>query len=100
MLVPGLTFVDGRVSVTLDDDIVPDYINQGFGFMDDGSLAVDTAAPTGNFYTAGFRQSESGALCGVDEQASTPSHSIQGLNVEGDGSLIYDGLSQINHYVN
>lgn len=98
MLVPGLTFTSGRVEITAGAGIVPNFFNQGLGFMNDGSLAVDTDVPTGSVYRAGFRISPNGAIYGVDEAASTPSHSIQGLLVEASGRLIYDSVMAIDVY--
>lgn len=67
MLVPGLSFsAAGRVQITTGSGIVPNFFNQGFGFMNDGSLAIDGGVPTGNFYTSGFRQTATGALYGID----------------------------------
>lgn len=66
MIAPGMMFTPLRVLVTLGDGIVPDRINNGFGFMNDGSLAIDTGTPTGNLYNNGFRMSPNGAVYGVE----------------------------------
>ncbi len=100
MLVPGLLFSSGRVVITAGVGQVPDYINQGLGFMNDGSLAVDTDTPAGSNYRAGFYISAAGAIYGVEEAASNPSHSIQGLLVEANGRLIYDAAMAIEAVVN
>lgn len=100
MLVPGFTFSSGRVSITAGSGQVPDHINQGLGFMDDGSLAVDTDAPSGSIFYGGFRVSPNGAIYGVEESASSPSHYISGLLVEATGRLIYDTAMAVTAHVN
>lgn len=63
MIVPGCTYNSvGRVDITSGPGTVPNRFHGGFGFMTDGSLAMDTDAAAGNFYTNGFRQSAAGAI--------------------------------------
>lgn len=101
MLVPGLTFLpDGRMDVAAGLGQAPDFINQGFGFMNNGALALDTGPMSGNFYVRGFRISPLGALYAIDEAISVPSHFIDGLLVEASGRLIFDLLLGVDHFVN
>lgn len=63
MIVPGCLYNStGRLDISSAAGIVPNYFHGGFGFMTDGTLAMDSNAPAGNFYTAGFRQSANGAI--------------------------------------
>jgi hypothetical protein len=102
MLVPGLTFfIDGRMDVAAGNGQIPDFINQGFGFMNNGALAFDTGAMSGNVYARGFRLSPAGALYAIDEALATPPfHFIDGLLVEESGRLIIDLLLVVDHFVN
>lgn len=71
MLAPGSKIAsNGRVYVAVGSGIVPNFINQGFGFMSDGRLAIDTAAPSGNNYNQGFRISPAGAVYGTSTASS------------------------------
>ena len=102
MLVPGLTFFpDGRMDVAAGIGQTPDFINQGFGFMNNGALALDTGPMSGTFYARGFRLSSAGALYAIDEAIATPPfHFIDGLLVEESGRLIFDLLLAVDHFVN
>ncbi len=92
MLVPGLVFTSGRVDITAGAAQTPDFINQGFGFMDDGSLAVDTDAVDGNDYYKGFRMSAAGAVYGTTSRnASDVYH--EGIRRSTSGQLVYESAA-------
>ena len=97
MIVPGLVFTGGRVLVQRGFGIVPDFINQGFGFMNSGALALDLDAPSGNFYTKGWRMSAAGAMYAAD----TPDNSnyTEGVFQNSDGRILYE-LADTSVYVN
>jgi len=101
MLVPGLVFSAGRVLVTKGAGTVPDFFNQGFGFMNDGSLAIDTDTAAGSFYTSGFRQSAAGALYGTQTEpgASTFNCGLALRNASG-RALKFSLASSIVGYAN
>jgi hypothetical protein len=72
MLVPGVLFTAaGRVRITSSIGQVADFINQGFGFMNDGTLAVDAGPPAGTIYCKGFRLNASGAVYGTGAALTT-----------------------------
>ncbi len=89
MLVPGLLFSLGRVAITAGAGQVPDFINQGVGFMNDGSLAVDTDAPSSPAFDGGIAVSSAGAVHGTTTTAGTDVY-IQGLRVSAVGQLVYE----------
>lgn len=89
MLVPGATFgPDGRLDVTVGAGIAPDFINQGFGFMNSGALAIDTGAPVGDFYVKGFRVSQLGAIYG--ETVPVDGGFAEGIYRNASGVLVFD----------
>jgi hypothetical protein len=89
MLVPGVIFVTDAVDITTGPGITPDFINQGFGFMNSGALAVDVSAPSGNFFVKGFRMNASGAVFGVLAPATVAAY-IEGIPITSEGQLIFD----------
>lgn len=92
MIVPGTSLTNGRVDITASGGQVPDYISQGFGFMDDGSLAIDTDAPAGAIFVKGFRISANGALYGTTSTAGTDVW-IGGLRCTATGAVVYENAA-------
>lgn len=92
MLAPGATFSSGRVDITADAEQTPDYINQGFGFMDDGSLAVDTDTPDGSHWCGGFRMSAAGAVYGTTSATGSDVW-VSGVRVSALGQLVYEAAA-------
>lgn len=89
MLVPGMVYnVAGSVTVTTGAAITPDFINQGFGFMNNGSLALDLDPPVGDFYVKGFRVSAAGAIYALQIPSTGGFH--EGIYRNEDGRLVYD----------
>jgi hypothetical protein len=70
-IAPGLTISGGRVLITAGAGQVPDFINQGVGFMNNGSLAIDTNAVAGSAFKDGFAQNTSGAFYGTTTTSAT-----------------------------
>jgi hypothetical protein len=96
-----MTIMDNRVVASVAPGIVPDFFNNGVGFMNDGSIAIDDAAPAGDHYFAGYRRSAAGALHGVDFLLdNSPVAYIQGLPVAVGGVLIFNLLVAHDVYVN
>jgi hypothetical protein len=89
MLVPGVTFVSGRVDITAGAAQTPDFINQGFGFMNDGSLAVDTNAPSSGIYYKGFQMNSSGAVHGTTVRSAGDVYH-EGIRRTTIGQLVYE----------
>lgn len=87
MIVAGVTLSDQEVLATIAEDAAPDLIKDGIGLMDDGSLAIDTAAPAGEIYVKGFRVSPLGAVYGED--GGTPVNFLQGVAVNASGAVCY-----------
>lgn len=92
MLAPGAVFTSGRLDITAGAGQVPDRIVQGIGRMNDGSIAVDTDAPTGSYYCGGFRVSAAGALYGT---TSTNAADVwnQGVRVSSAGQVVYEAAA-------
>lgn len=93
MIVPGIRNTAGGLDITVGAGIVPDFINQGFGFMNSGALAVDSNPPVGNVYVKGFRMSPAGAVYGL----TVPDFGayLEGIFRNNDGRLVYDPVSPI-----
>lgn len=101
MLAPGMTFVDGRLLATIGTGIVPDFFNNGVGFMNNGSVAIDDAVPAGDFYFAGYRRNASGAFYGVDFLIDNFVGTYQqGIPLSVTGQIIYNLLADMDVYVN
>lgn len=85
---PPLTISGGRVSITAGAGQVPNFISEGVGFMNNGSLALDTNAVAGNNYDNGFAMNASGALYGTLSLAGTDDYQA-GLRRSAAGALVY-----------
>lgn len=92
MLAPGSVFSSGRVDITAGAGQTPDYFNQGVGFMDDGSLAIDTNAPAGSIFRAGIRQSAAGAFYGTTSVNGTDVW-VGGIRVSASGQIVYESAA-------
>jgi hypothetical protein len=90
MLAPGISFNGTQVMVTAGAATTAAVINGGYGFMANGSLALDTDAPAGNSYAGfGIRLNTTGALYAT--LTSDPSDVIcGGLRVTQTGALVYE----------
>jgi hypothetical protein len=101
MLAPGMTISGDKVLATIAPDIVPDFFNNGVGFMNNGSVAIDDAVPAGDFYFAGYRRNGSGAFYGVDFLIDNfVGNYNQGIPLSVSGQIIYNLLSTHDVYVN
>ena len=93
MFVPGVLFSSGRVDITSGNGQAADFRGPGgFGFMNDGTLAVDTAAPSGSRFIKGFLVNSSGAVFGT----TTPNASdtwIEGVRVSSAGAIVFEAAA-------
>lgn len=91
MIAPGMTFsAAGRIEATIGAATVPDFFNEGVGFMNNGDVAIDTDAPAARTgYRAGIRQSVAGAFYGTTTLAATDIY-IDGIRVSNLGQLVYE----------
>lgn len=87
MLAPGMTITGAQIVTTASAGQVPDYLSQGIGFMNDGSLALDTDTPDGSTYRAGIRQNADGAFY-VTTDTDGSDVWIGGLRVSALGQLV------------
>lgn len=94
MLAPGSIFSSGRVDITAGSGQTPNFFNQGVGFMNDGSVAVDTAAPAGSIYRAGIRQSAAGAFYGTTSAGSSDIW-VGGVRVSPTGQIVYEAAAAV-----
>jgi hypothetical protein len=96
VLTPGLTFGAGsRVAATIGAGTTPDFLSEGFGFMNGGNLAIDTNAPAGNVYEKGLRLSAVGALYGTTAQAASDAW-VEGIRVSSLGQIVYESANAAN----
>lgn len=101
MLAPGMTITSDRVLVTIATGIVPDFFNNGVGFMNNGSIAIDDDTPAGSDYFAGIRRNSSGAFYGVDFLVdNSPLSYVQGIPLALGGRIIFNLLVAHDVYVN
>ncbi len=63
--------------------------------MNDGSLAVDTDAPSGDFWRAGIRQSAAGAFYGTTTAAGTDNW-VGGIRVSNIGQIVFEAAAAVN----
>ena len=90
MIVPGLTFgAGGRTAATISPGQVADFLNQGFGFMNNGNLALDTNAVSGSVGNSGFAQNASGAIFATVTPNATDGY-IAGVRVSATGQLVIE----------
>jgi hypothetical protein len=98
VIFPGAVLkADGTVDITASSGQVADFINEGIGFMNDGSVAIDTGAPAGNNWKAGFRLNASGAIYGT--VTTTGLLYIEGVRISDLGALVY-AVALPQDYVN
>jgi hypothetical protein len=91
-IAPGMSFTADRINVTAGAATAPNNISNGVGFMSNGNLAIDTDAPAGNRYDAGFRLSALGAIYGT----TTPNADdvlLGGLRITQVGAVVYEAAA-------
>jgi hypothetical protein len=79
----------GRVVVTIGLGVVPDFIDQGFGFKNDGSVCIETGAPGVVSPDGGLALAPNGAIYGTTAQAGTDVW-LAGVRVSSVGLLVYE----------
>jgi hypothetical protein len=91
MIVPGELFTGTQITVTRGLGTTATQILQGFGFMNDGSLALDTTAvpATPASITKGVAQNASGAAYSTTAQNASDSW-IEGVRVSAAGALVVE----------
>jgi hypothetical protein len=92
MLAPGITLVGDRVPVTAGPGTIPDFYSSGVGFMNNGSLAIDTNAASGNAADQGYAQSPAGALYGTTSLNASDVY-VRGLRVSAAGAIVYESAA-------
>ncbi len=92
MLANEMTFdaATGSVNATIGAATAADRQGQGgFGFMNNGDLAIDTDAPAGSTYVKGIRLNTSGALYGTTATNVTDVW-LEGIRISVSGQLVYE----------
>lgn len=95
MLVQGLTFLSplgNQVFITVSINPKPDYFAHGFGWMNDGSLAVNISpVPHGTSvsYNKGFAFGPKGAVYATPTQSSDDVY-LEGIRVSAMGALVLE----------
>lgn len=89
-LAPGQKFDgSGRIVTTSGAGQVANFINQGYGFLNDGSLAIDTNAPAANpTFVNGIAVNASGAIHGKTATLGTDVF-LEGVRVSILGQVCY-----------
>lgn len=87
-LSPALTISGGRVSITAGAAQAPNFISAGSGFMNNGSLALDTNAVAGVAADNGFAQNASGAYYGTLTVAASDDYQ-GGVRRSSAGAIVY-----------
>lgn len=94
-IAPGMSFsAAGRINVTAGAATAPAVISNGVGFMADGTLAIDTDAPAGNRYDAGFRLSSAGAIYGTTSP-NADDVLLGGLRITQTGAVVYEAAASV-----
>ena len=90
-LAPGSTFTGtGQTKVTAGAGQAPNFINNGVGFMNDGSIAINTSTPGATVqYDGGIAQSAAGAFHGTTTPAGTDVYAA-GVRVSALGQIVYE----------
>jgi hypothetical protein len=91
MLVPGVLF-DATGFVDVAAGATPDFINQGFGFLNNGALVIDTGAPSGSNYVKGFRTNTDGAVYATLAPATIVGY-IEGIPMTADGQIVFEAAA-------
>jgi hypothetical protein len=96
MLAPGaILSATGNLPITAGAGQVPNYINQGVGFMNNGSVAIDTNVPAAAAtFNGGIAQSAAGALHGTVAPAGTDG-TIAGIRVSALGQVVYEAAAAV-----
>lgn len=90
MLSPGATLsATGRLFATIGVGVVPDFINQGIGYKANGSVCLDTAAPSGGLFDDGLAMNLAGSLYATLTPAGTDTY-VSGLRVSNLGQLVIE----------
>lgn len=100
MIAPGMTFfADGRANTTTGAALVADFVNEGVGFMNDGSVAFDSDPPVGDHWKEGTRLNDSGAIyiTGVTDPSDVY---LSGLRHTTIGQLIIEAGVAPTDFVN
>lgn len=90
MLAPGMLFdANGRVITTVGVGLVAQFISQGIGFMNDGSLALDiNPAPVPISFCKGIAQNASGACFASGNAPATTDVFVEGIDVSILGQIM------------
>lgn len=92
MLIPGMVFgAGGRIAATIGLAQVADQILQGFGFMNNGNLALDTAVvPAPVSFTKGIAQNASGAAFAIIATQAATDTFVEGIRVSVLGQIVIE----------
>lgn len=89
MISPGATLrADGTLPVTIGAGQAANFVNEGIGFMNNGSVAIDTNAPSGGLSDRGYSINSTGALFGTTVVSGTDLF-IEGVRVTTLGQVVY-----------
>jgi hypothetical protein len=92
MLVPGMIFgAGGRIAATIGLGTAASQILQGFGFMANGNLALDTNAPgTPASFTKGIAQNSTGAAFAIVATQLPTDTFVEGIRVSALGQIVIE----------
>lgn len=99
MLANEMTFdaATGSVNATIGAATAADRRGQGgFGFMNNGDLAIDTDAPAGSIYVKGIRLNASGAIYGTTSTNASDVW-LEGIRISASGQLVYEAAAATSY---
>lgn len=98
MLAPGSVLsAAGRLFATIGANTLPDFFNEGIGYMNNGSVAMDTNVNNSFIYSGGLAQNLAGALFVTLTQDASDIF-VNGLRVSiiDNGALVIEGADAVN----
>lgn len=95
MLAPGIPRTSDRYDVTVAaSPTAASHLQGGFGLAADGTLYIDSDAPSGSLYLKGFRVNATGCIFGT---TSTNASDVwnAGLRCSVAGAVVYEAAAAV-----
>lgn len=95
MLAPGSTLsAAGRLFATIGIGVVPDFVNQGVGYKANGSVCLDTAAPSAGLFANGYTSNVAGSLYATTAQNASDVY-VNGLRTSALGQICIESADAV-----
>lgn len=96
MLAPGAVISPaGRLFATIGAATLPDFFNEGIGYMNNGSVAMDSNVPVSTRFAGGFGYNLAGALFVTTVPSGTDVW-VSGLRVSTLGQIIVESADAVS----